>query len=1215
MRHLRHLLLTLSLLLTASLPVHAATFSQPGFSETQVITGLDPTTMAFAPDGSLFVCEKPGRLRLVTWTGSAYVLSTVLDLSANVTSNNERGLMSVAVDPLWGAGSDYVYLYYTATLPTVHNRLSRFPVSGGVALLANEQILLEFDTLPGSIHNGGGLRFGQDGKLYVASGDGGNGGNSQNAGNLLGKLLRLNKDGSIPTDNPNYGTYAGNLRAIVALGLRNPYTLAAQSGTNRLYVNDVGGGNAEEVNSYTTGTSPAAVNYGWATIEGVRVAQTPPANYADPVHAYNHGVGTAICGSAFYHPASPTGIAFPSAYTGRYFFCDYGDYAANTGEIYWIDPASPGTRTLFANAVNRPIAVEVAPDGALWYVARGGIVNGGAGSEADNGSVGTGGSLYRVTYVGGGAATKVTFVQQPSNTNASTTIAPAVTVALRDADDAIVNSTATVTLAIGTNAGGGTLSGTLAVAAIDGVATFSNLSIDAPAAGYTLSASSTGLTGATSSTFTILSNVSTPVIAPGTGSFSGPVWVQITSATPGATIRYTTNNTAPNAGSTLYSAPFQITATTTVRAIALKTGLTTSSEAAATMTITGSTAYGWPNRPPVSGVAMPATIGGTLPATLSATNLFSSLGTLTAAPGFIPYDMNSPLWSDGAHKRRWVGLPGTSRIAFAPTGEFSWPGGTVFIKHFELETNEVTHTRRRLETRVLVLNDAGNNGYGVTYRWNDAGTQADLVPAGGADETYTITTADGSRQQTWQYPAQSQCLQCHTQNAGFVLGPKTRQLNGTYTYPGSGPGIGSDNQLRTWNYLRMFTTDIGEGSISGLSKMVPITDTSASLETRVRSYLDANCANCHRPGGAPAQWDGRFDTGLDAQGIVHGALTNNLGNADARVVVPKNTADSAMHVRLTSYATGVQMPPLARNLVDQQAMATIAQWISSLPDGTGLKGDYRNEAAAFTTTPVLTRTDGPISFVWGDSPGAGVNADNFTVRWSGSLVPRVSGSHTFFVTSDDGSRLWVNGTPVINQWVNQGPTETAGTPIILTAGNRYDVTLEFYEAGGGAEVALRWQANGQAKALIPAYRLFPTAAASVAPVPGTPSAPLVAGNGTSSPTLSGTGTAGTTIRILVDGVEVGSTIVAGDGTWSYVLTGLLPGTHAVTAIASSTGGSSGTSPETTVSIPGGTSGGGGGGSGSGGGSSSCGLGGGLATLGLFLLIWLIRPLRLRHAER
>jgi uncharacterized repeat protein (TIGR03806 family) len=1185
----------------------AATFIPTGFSETPIATGLDPTTMAFAPDGRLFVCEKPGRVRVIKLVGSTYTLlpTSFVDLTATVNATNERGLMSVCFDPAF-ASNGYVYLYYTTSAAPQHNRVSRFTASGDLAVNNSELVIIDFDALPGTVHNGGAMRFGLDGKLYVAAGEGSQPGNSQDTAKLLGKLLRLNADGSIPTDNPNYGTFTGNMRAIVGMGLRNPYTMAIQPGTGLMYLNDVGGANYEEVNFYATGSAPAKANYGWGmvdNIEGSIGGQIPPADYRNPVHSYGHGLGTAICGSTFYNPVAPTGVAFPSAtYTGRYFFCDYGDYAANTGEIYSIDPANPATSVLFANAVNRPIAILVADDGALWYVARGGIVNGGAGSEADNGSVGTGGAIYRITYTGGGAATKVTFVQQPTDCDAGTTIIPAVTVALRDNANVIVNSNATVTLVPST----GTLSGTTSVAAVAGIATFSDLSIIAPGT-YSMRANSGVLTQDTSNNFDVRANTVTPVIAPGTGTFGGPVWVQITSTTPDAEIRYTINNTAPTVGSALYSGPFQITGTTVVRAFARKTTLNDSGEASATMTISGTTAYGWPTRPPVSGVAMPATVGGTLPATLSATNLFSSLATLTTNAGIIPYDVNSPLWSDGAHKRRWVALPGASRIAFAPTGEYTWPGGTIFVKHFELETNQVTHLSKRLETRVLVLDSVGTNGYGVTYQWNDAGTEATLVATDGLDQTLSITTASGTHAQTWHYPARSQCLQCHNQNAGFVLGPKTRQLNGTYAYPGAN----SDNQLRTWNYLRMFTTDIGEGSIAALAKLVTVDDGSASLEKRARSYLDANCAPCHRPGGSPAAWDARFDTDLDAQQIINGGLTNNLGITASRVVVPQDTSLSAMHVRLTSTTAGVQMPPLARNVVDPQAMATIAQWISSLPNGSGLNGEYRNELKAFATTPVLTRTDPTVAFLWAASPGTGVNADTFTVRWTGSVVPRFSEAYTFFVTSDDGARLSVNGTQVIDQWVDQGPTEAAGTPITLTAGTRYDLTLEFYENNGGAEVTLRWLSANQAKSVVPMYRLSPTAAVVVGPVPTPPSAPFVSGNGTTAPTLSGTGgTAGSIIHILVDGVEVGSTTVQTDGTWSYTLTGLSPGSHQVTVTASAATGSSGASTATTVTISGAT--GGGSSSSSSSSSSSCGLGGGLAALGLFLIIWLVRPLRLRH---
>jgi len=1192
--------------LTCGCLLPGATFVPTGFSETEIATGLDPTTMAFAPDGRLFVCEKPGRVRVIKLVGSTYTLLSTpfVDLSSQVNAVNERGLMTVCFSPSF-ASDGYVYLYYTLNVDPVHNRVSRFTANGDVAMSGSEVVIVEFDALPEAIHNGGAMRFGLDGKLYVAAGDASEPANSQDPTSLLGKLLRLNANGTVPNDNPTYTTATNQLGAIVGMGLRNPYTMAIQPGTGLMYINDVGDGAFEEVNSYATGSPPVKANYGWGltdNIEGPIAAQTPPADYRNPVHYYDHGVGPAICGSAFYNPSSPSGIAFPAAdYTGRYFFCDYGDYATNTGEIYYINPANPTNRTLFANQVNRPIAVEVAADGALWYVARGAIVNGGAGSVEDNGSVGTSGSIYRITYIGGGGATRLTFVQQPTDCDAGTAITPAVTVALRNEANLIVNSNATVTLAPSS----GSLSGTTSVAAVAGIATFSDLRLSAPGT-YSLSASSTVLTPDISTTFVVRPDVVTPVIAPGTGTFSGPVWVQITTTTPDAEIHYTITNSAPMADSPLYTGPFQLTATTIVRAMALKAGLNASDEASATMTINGTTAYGWPTRPAVTGVTLPATADGALPTTLSATNLFSSLDTLTANPGIIPFDVNSPLWSDGAHKRRWIALPSASRIAFAPVGEFIWPGGTILVKHFELETNEITHLSKRLETRVLVLDSAGTGGYGVTYQWNDAGTEASLVASDGLQQTLSITTASGTHAQTWHYPSRSQCLQCHTHNAGFVLGPKARQLNGTYAYPGAN----SDNQLRTWNYLRMFTTDIGEGSIAALAKLVPVDDGSASLELRARSYLDANCASCHRPSGTPAAWDARFDTDLDAQQIINGVLANNQGNSSSRVVVPQNTALSAMHLRLTSTTTGVQMPPLARNVVDPAAVATIAQWVASLPNGSGLQGVYRNEDKSFVTTPVLTRTDPAISFTWPGSPGTGVNADTFTVRWTGSVVPRFSGAYTFFVTSDDGARLWVDGAQVIDQWVDQAPTEATGTPITLTAGTRHDLTLEFYEHGVGAEVALRWLSANQTKAVIPMYRLFPTTAVVVDPIPTTPSAPTVSGGGSTAPTISGTGTPGSTIHILVDGVEIGSTTVGTNGTWSYQLTGLAAGSHQVTVFASAATGSSGTSAPSTVVIGGGTQSS----SSAGGGSSSCGFGGGLAVLGLFLLYWLVRPLRLRHGR-
>ncbi|HEX3135280.1 MAG TPA: PQQ-dependent sugar dehydrogenase, partial [Planctomycetota bacterium] len=319
-----------------------------GFAETQIAGNLNPTTMVFAPDGRLFLCEKQGRVRVVK--NGAMLGTPLIDFSGKVDSWNERGLESVCVDPSF-ASNGWIYVYYTITTnpndsshQSSHNRVSRFTVSGDTASASSELVLLEITNLSGTgWHNGGGLRFGKDGKLYVSTGENANGGNAQNTGNLLGKVMRINKDGSIPTDNPNYNTYSGINRAIVAMGLRNPFSIAVQPGTGLMYVNNVGA-NYEEIERYDTGSGPVAVNYGWPGIDNKRTTQTAPSGYRDPIYPYDHGgdEGTALCGGDFYNPANPGADAFPSSFNGRFFFSDY------RGWIKYIDPANPGTRLNFA---------------------------------------------------------------------------------------------------------------------------------------------------------------------------------------------------------------------------------------------------------------------------------------------------------------------------------------------------------------------------------------------------------------------------------------------------------------------------------------------------------------------------------------------------------------------------------------------------------------------------------------------------------------------------------------------------------------------------------------------------------------------------------------------------------------------------------------------------------------------------------------------------
>ena len=336
-------------------PSAAATLPA-GFTETQVATGLArPTAMAFAPDGRLFVAQQSGALRVVK---NGALLATPF-LTVTVDSAGERGLLGVAFDPAF-ATNQFVYVYYTATSPSTHNRISRFTADGDVALAGSEVVILELNNLSSATnHNGGAIHFGSDGKLYVGVGENANSGNSQSMSNLLGKMLRINSDGTIPTDNPFYATANGLNRAIWALGLRNPFTFAFQPGTGRLFINDVGQNTWEEINDGIAGS-----NYGWPNSEG---PTSTPGERA-PLYYYGHGAGSflgcAITGGAFYNPSV---AQFPAAYTGVYFFADYCG-----GWINRMDPANGYAVSTFATAISAPVDLQVGADGSLYYLARGG---------------------------------------------------------------------------------------------------------------------------------------------------------------------------------------------------------------------------------------------------------------------------------------------------------------------------------------------------------------------------------------------------------------------------------------------------------------------------------------------------------------------------------------------------------------------------------------------------------------------------------------------------------------------------------------------------------------------------------------------------------------------------------------------------------------------------------------------------------------------------
>jgi glucose/arabinose dehydrogenase len=322
-----------------------------GFVEQVIADSLNsPVSMAIAPDGRVFVCEQGGRLRVIK-RDSLLARPFVI---VPAVANQEEGLLGVAFDPDFPRNRR-VYVSYTAAAPARHGVIAVYVASGDTALAGSGHVLFDLDDDLDHVHVGGALHFGADGTLLVATGENGEGGLSQSLRSTSGKLLRIRADGTIPSDNPFYALARGNRRAIWARGFRNAFSFDVQPGTGRIFVNDVGGSEYEEIDDVVAGG-----NYGWPIFEGPGHHE----KFRFPIHSYDHAHGCAITGGAFYNPPRPR---FGSRWVGRYF---YAEYCLN--EIRWIDPVAPARYTVFGTTLAPgPVDLRVGTDGALYYLARG----------------------------------------------------------------------------------------------------------------------------------------------------------------------------------------------------------------------------------------------------------------------------------------------------------------------------------------------------------------------------------------------------------------------------------------------------------------------------------------------------------------------------------------------------------------------------------------------------------------------------------------------------------------------------------------------------------------------------------------------------------------------------------------------------------------------------------------------------------------------------
>ncbi len=327
--------------------------SQPaGFVISNHLSGLtQPTCIAFAPNGTLYVGEKTGTIKVFGGTTQIATFATIA-----CSTGSERGLLGLAFDPNF-ATNHFVYAYYTTNAGNPKNRVSRFTELNNVVVPASEQVIVDNIASDAGNHNAGCIRFGLDGKLYIATGDGGSTPtNSQDLGNLSGKILRVNADGTIPNDNPFFNQ--PNKRGEIYLyGLRNPFRFSFRPGTNTLYVADVGQSTWEEVNVGVPGG-----NYGWNLHEGT----TGSAGFVNPIHQYNHnGSGASITGGCF------VGDKWPAEWQSRYLFADYV-----LDSLRWLEVtgANAAVTDGVFSPLNGPVDFALGPDGAVYAASLSGVV-------------------------------------------------------------------------------------------------------------------------------------------------------------------------------------------------------------------------------------------------------------------------------------------------------------------------------------------------------------------------------------------------------------------------------------------------------------------------------------------------------------------------------------------------------------------------------------------------------------------------------------------------------------------------------------------------------------------------------------------------------------------------------------------------------------------------------------------------------------------------
>ncbi|MCW1886836.1 PQQ-dependent sugar dehydrogenase [Luteolibacter flavescens] len=903
----------------------------------------------------------PGTNQIIVWERDGKIWSfpndpattektLVIDLSANTQGWDDSGMLGLALHPdfqnnrqmwIWynwrggitGASGDMGPVLGNAntrppTSTPTRNRLSRFVLDANYQTTQSGEYVV-IDQQDASVwHNGGGMFFHpENGFLYITNGDDQNSGlNTQRIDRaLFSCVIRIDVDlrgGTIshaptkrplnevsptwpryyvPNDNPFVGQPTA-LEEIYALGLRSPHRMTIDPVTGRIFIGDVGASSREEI-SVIEPNDPPGLNFQWDRIEGKNgnLTGTYIGTSKPPIIDYAHAAGDGSCvvGGYVYR-----GTEFPELY-GKYIFGDN-----MSGIIWYLDESvTPAVKVRLATLPDGP-----GPNSGNDYRGLGSF-----GVDA-NGEL----FICRLSSVEG----RIYKLQR-----------------------------------------GGPPPGSPLPATLGATGLFSNLASltpDSRLIPYQLNAPFWS-DNAIKSRFVAIPNGSTVGFSP-TGQWnfpSGTVLVKhfdlpVSDIDPNAKRRLETRVIVKQDDGEVYGATYKWRADQSDAD--LLDGALTENVSIATAPVGSFTSQDIGNP--------------TLP---GSTVRDGNQITITAG--------GTDIWGNSdqfhfAHQQRTGDFDVSVRIESVVQSD-------LYTKTGLMVRDSLAANARHVMALVFPSNAARNNntgGYEFQYRATTGGGATALYPAApqplvnypntwlrmkregdtfiaywSADgftwAEYSRTTLDlpdqlyfglavtahtgaastvakfhvDTRRQPWYFPSRQDCMRCHNPQAGGILGPSTRQFNRAMLFPN---GV-TDEQLGAWNHVGLFDDGPEDEELAALEKLHHHNDTSASLLDRARSYLDANCSYCHQPNGVQALWDGRSETSFQNQGIYYGPLVSQLGDPDARVVVPKNLASSMLHHRVS--ITGAnQMPPLARNLVDKDGVAMLEAWIASLPEETVL---------------------------------------------------------------------------------------------------------------------------------------------------------------------------------------------------------------------------------------------------------------------------------------